>query len=62
MINIVKYKSTIDPIRLKVSLNFRIKRSLIFLSKAGGQNCDALEIGNVEARKPLGLLVLVCLL
>lgn len=46
----------------KISLNFKIKRLLRFLSKVGSQNCDAGERQVTwEVENPLGLLVSVCL-
>lgn len=39
-----------------MSLNFKSKRLLIFLSEAGGQNRDAVEMGNVEARKAIKII------
>lgn len=58
-----KKKGQINQRPTKISLNFKIKKLLRFLSKAGGQNCD--EIGNVGTKKAIriiGFSLLICLL
>ena len=47
----------------KISLNFKLKRLVSFLSKVGSQNCDAGERQVTwEVENPLGFTLLVCLL